>query len=129
MQTLTVPTDITDLIALLFKTPTSEHPVMVERLAEQLGNRERAHKLFDEAASVVARSNEIDALRGVLGVALRDAEDRLREATHLIERLASSSVYDAEYAETTASSDLQHMVANASRAVRIARGLQKQIES
>jgi hypothetical protein len=123
-----IPADATELANLLRRTPAGEWPD-IDDLAAQIGDRDRAIKIFDQAENEVQRENEIDALRAVLGVNLNDALKLLQAAEGQIDRLASNPVYDVEYAESTTASDLRHMLAEASRAVRIAQVLQKQIES
>lgn len=123
-----IPTDITGLIHLLRATPIGDHPDISEVLATQLGDRGKAYDLIDAAQTAIRHDNEIGALRGVLGVALKDASARLQEAIHAVETLASSRLYDIEYAESTTADDLRHQLAEAARAVRIARALQAQIE-
>jgi hypothetical protein len=75
------------------------------------------------------RDMEIDTLRDVLQDALTDAQARLREAEHAVKQLASDRLYDIEYAESLASTDLQQMLADASRAVRIALALKPKLDS
>lgn len=128
MATSQIPTDVTDLITLLTSTPARERYEIGNRLVEQLGDRERAYKLFDEAEAEVRNGEEIEELRSSLGSALRVIGAGLDEAKRLIDQLVSDQVYDVEYAESTAANDLRHMVAEASRAVRIAQALQSQIE-
>jgi len=128
MTTQQIPTDLSDLITLLGTTPAGERQEISDRLAEQLGDQERAYKLFDEAETVVRNGEEIEVLRGELGGAIGEALMSIREAEGLIDRLASNGVYDIEYAESVAAADLRHMVAEASRAMRIAQDLQSHIE-
>ncbi|GAA0705082.1 hypothetical protein GCM10010193_70150 [Kitasatospora atroaurantiaca] len=123
-----IPTDLSDLIALLNATPANERQQISDRLAAQLGDQERSYKLFDEAETVVRNDEQIEVLRGELGGAIGEALMSIREAEGLIDRLASNGVYDIEYAESVAAADLRHVVAEASRAMRIAQALQSHIE-
>lgn len=123
-----LPTDITELTALLRSTPPGEWPD-VDDLAAQIGDRGRAVKLFSAAENEIWRDNEIDTLRADIDTALTEATARLREAEHAIDRLASSQVYDVEYAEGLTADDLRHQLAEAARSIRIARVLKKQIDS
>jgi hypothetical protein len=122
-----IPTDVAELSALLRRTPIGEWPD-VDDLAAEIGDFDRAVKIFNAAENEALRDNEIDALRGALGVALDDASARLQEAGQAIDRLSSSQVYDAEYAETVMAEDLRHQLAEAARTLRIAQALKKQIE-
>jgi hypothetical protein len=124
-----IPAEVDGLITLLSDTQPRDRHEIAERLAEQIGDRDKAYKLFDEAEAVVRNGEEIEELRGELAVELAEIEMSLRKARGLIDRLASDQVYDVEYAEGLAAVDLRQMLADASRAVRIARVLQKQIGS
>ncbi|GAA2815301.1 hypothetical protein GCM10010441_44890 [Kitasatospora paracochleata] len=128
MTTAILPTDASELAALLRRIPAGEWPD-VDDLAARLGDSDRAFKIFSEAESEVQRGNEIDALRATLNTALTDAQANLRAAEHTIGRLASNGVYDIEYAESTTNADLQHLLSDASRAVRIALVLKQRIDN
>lgn len=123
-----LPIDPSELAILLRHLPAGEWPD-VNDLAAQMGDSERAFKVFAAAEAEVQRDNEIDSLRAVLGQNLSKALELLQGAEAQIVRLASGQVYDVEYAESTAAADLRHLVIEATRAVRIALVLKKQIDA
>ncbi|GGX56371.1 hypothetical protein [Streptomyces noursei] len=123
----TIPTDIVELTALVRDTPAGDRYAVYERLEKQLGDQDRAMRLYGEAESIVVRDGQIDALCRQLTTALTAAVSELRRAEGLLGQLTSPQVYDIEYAESVVADDLLHMVTAAHRSARIAVTLQKSI--
>jgi hypothetical protein len=123
----TIPADEVELIRLLESTPAGDRYAICERLEKQLGDQDRAHRLYERAEAEVLHGEACDRLRRQLTKALETAEAELRKAEALIVNLCSPSVYDVEYADGITGDDLLHMVNKAHRAARIARTLQKAI--
>ncbi|MFI1203507.1 hypothetical protein ACH4VR_29440 [Streptomyces sp. NPDC020883] len=122
-----IPTDVEDLTTLIAATPAPDRHQIADRLEKQLGDPAHAFTLYDKAETDVTRSEEIARLRSRLDQTLTAAAGSLRAAESVIARLTSNEVYDVEYAENTVADDLQHLVAEAHRATRIATALNKDI--
>ncbi|GAA2732214.1 hypothetical protein [Streptomyces nogalater] len=122
-----VPTAEFELIRLLKSTPASDRWSICERLEKQLGDRAKAHRLFERAGAEVMHGEACERLRRNLRTALEAATAELRKAEGLVVELCGPSVYDVEYAEGVAGDDLLHLISTAHRSARIASTLQKAI--
>jgi hypothetical protein len=121
-----IPTDEVGLLRLIAATPAADRYALCERLEKQLGDIERAHRLYERAEAEVLHGEACERLRAELAEALDAAAAGLAKAERLVSILRSDAVYDIEY-DTHAGADLLHLIGEAQRDVRVATTVQKSI--